>query len=80
MAVKYTGLLEPLASRRPLLAGAVAAPLYGAVMMLIADIVTAFRHPVMMAILWGVAGVLFGIAMAWYWSRAKRSGDLASAA
>ena len=70
-----TGLLSPLAAKRPLLAAVLVVPILAVPMMLLFDVLSWFRHPLAMAVLWLIAAGFVGLAMGWYWSFTKRMGQ-----
>ena len=49
--------------------------LWGGSMMILFDVLTLFRDSKTMALIWGLAGAFFGLAMGWYWSYTKRMGQ-----
>jgi hypothetical protein len=70
----FEGVLTPFGLRHPVLGGVLAAILWGTVMMLLFDLLSWFRAPLMMAILFGAGGCVGGIATGWSWSYTARTG------
>jgi len=43
-------------------------------MFIIFSVLTLFRFVLVMALLWGIGGAVFGVATGWYWSYTGRRG------